>query len=285
VRPETDDKVLTAWNGLFISALAVASQVLDEPHYLAAAERGMEFVLERLTQPDGTLYGTTRAGRAQVDAGLDDYAFVIQALCDLYESSFDVSYLQRAVIFAEQVEERFADATLGGYFTTPAGQPDLLVRLKSTYDGALPSGSAVQALNLVRLAALTGKPQLRGRAEAVVFSLGAAVQRTPYAFSYLLLAEDFLRGSPREVVIAGERDQPTTQAMLAVVRSLFRPQRVVALAHEGADSAFLPLLEGKSPGSHGARAYVCEDRHCLAPVDTPEALLAQLVRQPGRQSG
>jgi uncharacterized protein YyaL (SSP411 family) len=279
VRPGTDDKVLTGWNALFVSALAMAHQVLDEPRYLAAAKRCMGFVLAKLTQPDGTLYGTTRAGRAHVDAGLDDYAYTIQALCDLYESSFDESYLERALIFKDMLEERFSDQVLGSYFTTAADQDDLIVRLKSSHDGALPSGAAVQALNLARLAAFTGKSDLRGRAESALFAQGGIAQRAPYAFSHLLIAEDFLRGNPREVVIAGQPDAPETRAMLRVVRGMFRPQRVVALAHSGAATALLPLLEGKTAGPTGARAYVCEDQRCLAPVDSPETLQTQLTRQ------
>jgi uncharacterized protein YyaL (SSP411 family) len=279
VRPATDDKVLTGWNALFVSALALAHQVLDEPRYLDAAKRCMGFVLDHLTQPDGGLYGTTRNGRAHVDAGLDDYAYTIQALIDLYESSFDERYLERALIFKDTLEERFSDHTLGGYFTTAAEQGDLIVRLKSSHDGALPSGAAVQALNLARLAAFTGKSDLRGRAESALFAQGGIAQRAPYAFSHLLIAEDFLRGHPREVVIAGPPDDPATQAMLRVVRGMFRPERVVALAHSGAATALLPLLQGKTASGKGARAYVCEDQRCLAPVDTPEALRAQLIRQ------
>jgi uncharacterized protein len=279
VRPGTDDKMLTGWNAMFVSGLANAYQVLDEPAYLAAAERCMAFLLERLVQPDGSLYGTYREGRAHVDAGLDDYAYLIQALCDLYESSFDTQHLARALRFKDLLEARFADATLGGYFTTGAEQADLIVRLKSGHDGALPSGAAVQALNLLRLAAFTGNTDLRGRAESALFAQGSVVQRAPYAFSHLLIAEDYLRGNPREVVIAGERAAPETQAMLRVVRGMFRPQRVVALAHAGADAALVPVLAGKTAGQHGARAYVCEDQRCLAPVETPEALQAQLLRQ------
>ena len=238
----------------------------------------------QLTQPDGTLFGTARAGRAHVDAGLDDYAYVIQALCDLYESSFDASYLERALLFKDTLEERFSDNTLAGYFTTAEDQADLIVRLKSSHDGALPSGSAVQALNLLRLAAWTGKPQLRSRAEMALFAQGGFVQRAPHAFSHLLMAEDFLRGNPREIVIAGERDTPQTQALLRTVRDAFRPQRVVALAHSGAETVLLPILEGKTAGPGGVRAYVCEGQRCLAPVDTPEALQSQLVRQRARAS-
>jgi uncharacterized protein YyaL (SSP411 family) len=279
VAPATDDKILTGWNALFVTGLALAHQVLDEPQYLAAAERCMAYLLEHLTRKDGTLFGTARAGRVHVDAGLDDYAYMIQALLDLYESSFDATYLERALLFKDVLEERFSDATLAGYFTTASDQADLIVRLKSSHDGALPSGSAVQALSLLRLHALIGKPQLRSRAEMALFAQGSFVQRAPHAFSHLLMAEDFLRGSPREIVIAGERDAAATRALLRAVREVFRPQRVVALAHSGAETVLLPMLEGKTAGPSGARAYVCEDQRCLAPVETREALQAQLVRQ------
>jgi uncharacterized protein len=276
VRPNTDDKVLTGWNGLVASALAQAYQVLGEPRYLTAAERCIDFVLGPLRQPDGRLFGTARAGRAHVNAGLDDYAFVIQALCDLYESTFEQRRLQSALELTELVEARFADAAHGGYFTTGEGHEALIARLKSTHDGALPSGAAVHAHNLQRLAALTGQSQLRARADAALSSLGALAVRFPQAFAHLLIALDFVRGSTREIVLAGERGEPSLEALLACVRASFRPQRVVALAHPGADSTLLPLLADKSAGATGARAYVCEDFRCLAPVDTVSALAAQL---------
>jgi len=282
VRPETDDKVLTAWNGLMASALAQAHQVFGEPRYLAAAERCMAFVLGSMRKSDGTLYATSRAGQAHVDAGLDDYAFVVQALLDLYESTFDEDHLRNAVSLTALIEKRFSDAERGGYFTTPGDHPDLIARLKSTHDGALPSGAAVHALSLARLSLLTESNALSDRAFAAIHALGAAAKRFPQAFSHLLMALDFLGGSPREVVIAGELSDDKTQALLGALRGTFRPERVVALARAGADMTLLPLLEGKAAGGLGPLAYVCEDRVCQAPVGTPEELRAQLVRPRGR---
>jgi uncharacterized protein YyaL (SSP411 family) len=280
VRPDTDDKVLTGWNGLMASALALAAQVLDEPRYLAAAERCMAFVLGPLRQADGRLYGTARAGKAQHNACLDDYAFVIQALCDLYETTFDERHVREALRLCELVEVRFNDAALGGYFTTGEGHETLIARLKSTHDGALPSGAAVHALSLARLAALCGRPDLRARAQSVLEALGGMALRYPQAFSHLLMALDFLRGSPREVVIAGERGAADTGALLAAVRGTFRPERVVALAHAGADATLLPWVVGKTAAASGAaRAYVCEEYRCLAPAETADALRAQLGRE------
>jgi uncharacterized protein YyaL (SSP411 family) len=277
VRPGTDDKVLTGWNGLMASALAQAFQVLGEPRYARAAERCIDLVLGPMRQPDGRLFGTWRAGRAHVNACFDDYAFVIQALCDLYESSFDARRLREALALTELVEARFADVEHDGYFTTGEGHERLIARLKSTHDGALPSGAAVHAHNLARLAAWTGQSALRERALATLQSLGGMAQQYPQAFAHLLLVLDFLRGSPREVVIAGELGERSTEALLACVRTTFRPQRVVALAAKGADATLVPLIAGKTQGGHGARAYVCEDFRCLAPVDSPDDLRALLT--------
>ena len=277
VRPATDDKVLTGWNGLMVSALAQAFQVLGEQSYLDAAERCIELIMGPMRQPDGRLFGTSRTGRSHVNACFDDYAFVIQALCDLYESTFDAERLRQALALSELVEARFADVEHGGYFTTGEGHERLIARLKSTHDGALPSGAAVHAHNLARLAALTGRPELRERALATLQSLGGMAQRYPQAFAHLLLALDFLRGQPREIVIAGERDEPSTQSLLESVRTTFRPQRVVMLAAQTADRTLLPLLVDKPAGPAGARAYVCEDFRCLAPFDSPAALRTLLV--------
>jgi uncharacterized protein YyaL (SSP411 family) len=277
VRPNTDDKVLSGWNGLMVSALAQAAQVLDEPRYLAAAVRCTSFLLGVMRQPDARLFGTYRAGKAHVNAGFDDYAFVIQALCDLYETGFDEQYIREALALSELVEERFADLEHGGYFTTGIGHEPLIARLKSTHDGALPSGAGVHALNLARLALLSGRSELRTRAEACLHALGALAERYTQAFSHLFIALDFLRQSPRELVIAGELTEPTTRALLATLRKTFRPQRVVALARRGADTELLPLLANKTPGADAARVYVCEDFRCLAPFDSTDSLRRALA--------
>jgi uncharacterized protein YyaL (SSP411 family) len=277
VRPNTDDKVLSGWNGLMASALAQAFQVLGDARYLLAAERCIDLILGPMRQPDGRLFGSSRAGRAHVNACFDDYAFVIQALCDLYESKFEARRLRDALALTELVEARFADREHGGYFTTGEGHERLIARLKSTHDGALPSGAAVHAHNQARLAALTSQPTLRERALATLQSLGGMAQQYPQAFAHLLLVLDFLRGQPREIVIAGELAAPGVQSLLAAVRGTFRPQRVVLLAAPAADSTLAPLLADKLPGPTGARAYVCEDFRCLAPVDSPAELLALLT--------
>ena len=272
IHPARDDKVLVAWNGLMISALAQAFQVLGERRYLDAATRAARMILGSMRRPDGRLFATARNGRAHLDAYLDDYAFLVQALIDLYESDFDAAWLREALALEALVTEHFEDADKGGWFTTGKEHEKLIARLKNPHDGALPAGNGVHALNLLRLSELTGRGELAQRAERAIRSLGAMVNAYPAAFSQLLIAVDFLAAGPREVVVAGEPSSAATAALLARVRKTFLPQRVVALAAEGADDTLIPLLEGKTPGAGGARAFVCRSYACRAPVDTPEAL-------------
>jgi uncharacterized protein YyaL (SSP411 family) len=272
VRPNTDDKVLTSWNGLMASALAQAYQVLDEPRYLAAAERCMGFVLASMRQPDGRLYATSRLGRSQHNAGLDDYAFVIAALLDLYESSFADHWLREALALSQLVEQQFSDADSGGYFTTGVDHEPLIARLQSVHDAALPSGLGVTALNLLRLAAISGRPELLLRAQDALSAQAALAARHPQAFSQLLIALDFSLAPARQVVIAGEPDAPRVGAFLRRVRDSERPQRVVVRASGSTDQTLIPLAADKPAGPSGARAYVCFDFVCQAPVDEPSEL-------------
>jgi uncharacterized protein YyaL (SSP411 family) len=269
--------VLTSWNGLMASALAQAYQVLGEPRYLIAAERCMSYLLEQLRRPDGRLFATARAGRVQHNAVLDDYAFVIAAAIDLYESSFDPRWLREAFALSEIVEAQFSDDANGGYFTTGVDHEQLLARLQSVHDGALPSGLAVHALSLFRLAALSGRPDLGARARRALDAQGALAARFPEAFGHLLLALDFHLAPPREVVISGEAGHPGADALLATVRSSYSPQRVVVRADAHTDLTLVPLAADKPQGPTGARAYVCRDFACGMPVDTPDALARLLV--------
>jgi uncharacterized protein YyaL (SSP411 family) len=275
VHPATDDKVLAAWNGLMIGALAQAYQVLEDPLYLDAAQRAARYVLDGMRQPDGRLFATARHGRAHINACLDDYAFVAQGLIDLYEASFDERWLREALALTQIVETRFADRERGGYFTTGEGHEALITRCKSVQDGALPAGSAVHALSLLRLAELTARPALLAQAHAAVDGLAKLALRHPQAFSHLLIALDFRLGEPRQIVIAGDPASTETKALLRSVRRTFRPQRVVTFATPGSDLTLLPVLEGKTAADQ-SRAYVCQGHTCQAPTQGADQLQAAL---------
>jgi uncharacterized protein YyaL (SSP411 family) len=276
VHPGTDDKVLASWNGLMISALAQAFQVLDDARLLAAASAAARFVLGTMRAPDGRLLATARTvesrTHAHLNAYLDDYAFLLQGLIDLYECDFDEAWLREALVLEAVVADQFEDAERGGWFTTGRDHEPLIARLKNPHDGALPSGNGVHVLNLLRLAEITGRGELARKAERAMLSVGALANQYPAAFSQLLVAVDFLASSPREIVVAGEPDDPGVRGMLEEIRGRFLPQRVVVLARQGADASLLPLVAGKSPGNSGARAFVCRNYTCREPAETREAL-------------
>jgi hypothetical protein len=276
VAPGTDDKVLTGWNGLAISALAQSCQVLGEGRYLDAARGAARYVLDHMRQENGRLFATARAGRAHLNGYLSDYVFLIQGLVDLYETDFDEGWIRSALELEAIVEEDFLDREGGGYFTTGKKHEELIARLKDPHDGALPSASSVHALNLLRLAELTGAGRLASMAESCIRAVGELVNRYPSAFSQLLLAVDNLAVGGREIVIAGERDDAAVREMLAVVRSTYLPQRVVALAHAGANADVLELVRGRAAESGRARAYVCRNYACDVPATTPDELRRQL---------
>ncbi|MBL8859262.1 MAG: thioredoxin domain-containing protein [Planctomycetes bacterium] len=276
VHPGLDDKVLASWNGLMIRALARAAQVLDEPRYLRAAQDAARYVTQGMRRENGRLFATARHGRAHLEAYLDDYAFVIEGLIDLYETDFDKRWIETAVALDAVVRDHFEDPDNGGCFTTADDHEKLLARLKAPHDGALPSGNSVHAGNLLRLAEFTGRRDLAERAEKTIRSVGALANRYPAAFSSLLLSVDWLAVGPREIVVGGERDAPRTQEFLRAIRSTFTPQRVVALADSKGDSKLMPLLEGKVAGAGAERVWVCRNYACQAPVDDAGALEAEI---------
>ena len=277
VHPNTDDKVLASWNGLAISALAQAYQVLSDDRYLDAARTAADLVLTQMRQEDGRLFATSRGGKAHLNAYLADYSFMIAGLIDLYESDFEERWLREALELSSLLEESFLDRKQSGFFTTGEEHEQLIARLKDAHDGALPSAGAVQALNLMRLSELTADTRLRSLADSTVRSMGLLANRYPSAFSQLLLAVDFASSSPRGIVISGEREDPTTRALLTEVRGTFLPSRVVALAHAQADDDLLPLVANRQASGAAPVAFVCRHQTCELPASDPESLGQQLT--------
>jgi len=278
--PSRDDKVLASWNGLMISALAKSSQVLRKREHATAAGNAARFVLERMRQPDGRLFATFRAERAHVNACLDDYAFLVAGLLDLYETDFDPAWIREALALDAIVEARFEDSTRGGVFTTARDHERLIARLKSVHDGALPAGSGVHSMSLLRLAELTGRRDFAERAERAITSVAVLANSRPTAFSSLLTAVDFLAAGPLEVVVAGPPGDPAVEEMLAAVRASRRLQRVVAVSDSRADVRLLPLLEGRTHATGRTRAYVCRNYACGAPLRSAEELEHALAAAP-----
>ena len=281
VHPQKDDKILTDWNGLMISAYAKAAQILGDDAYAAAAKRAADFVLAELTTEDGRLLKRHRQGEAGLTGHLEDYAFFIRGLLDLYETTFDAAYLERALGFQKVLDGHFRDEAAGGYFTVADDSEALIVRAKKLYGGAIPSGNAVTLGNLSRLHRMTGNPVHAEHAAALIRAFSGEISPQPAAYPETLCALDLFFGPTREIVISGKQDDPGTKAMIAALRKGFRPNQVVLLrTPENAATLgrLAPFTETQTSLDGKATAYVCRDFACQAPtteIGEFERLLAE----------
>ncbi|MBI3007614.1 MAG: thioredoxin domain-containing protein [candidate division NC10 bacterium] len=285
VKPGRDEKILTAWNGLMISACAAAGSALGHGAALEAGVRAAEFIERHLTR-DGRLLRTWTAGEAKLNGYLDDYAFLTAALLDLYEATLDPRFFRRAEALHRVTLEQFWDEAEGGFFFTAKDHERLVARMKSAHDEAIPSGTAVATLNLLRFASALGEEAYGKMADRVFRSLLRATEQSPSGFGHLLLALDFAVHGPVEVVLVGPREAPATRAMLEVVHRWYLPNRVLAHVDPAAGDAPLtgPLAEGKRAVDGKVTAYVCRGFTCSAPVTDPEALGA-LLEEGGPEIG
>ena len=272
VRPHLDDKILTSWNGLMLGAFARASAVLGEPKYRAAAEKNLQFIRMRL-------WGTGLAGpilfhswrddgrnRAQL---LEDYAFLLAAIIELYEATLNPSHLDFALKLAEAMLNKFFDSEHGGFWQSAADSKDLILRLKDDYDGAEPSGNSVAVLSLLKLGAITGKKEFTQAAEKTLGLFAERLQNTPQAMPFLLQALDFSLQEPVRVVIAGARGSAKFHELLRAAHSVYQPNKVV-LGNDGAVDEFSKTL----PARGETTVYICRGNTCQMPTDN-----ADLARQ------
>ena len=277
--PLRDEKILAAWNGLMISAFAQAGFALDEPPYTEAARRAAHFVLEQMRE-GGRLLRTSKDGHADGPAFLEDYAFLIAGLLDLYEADADPRWLREALSLQETLDAHYADERGGGYFNNADDHERLLAREKPGQDGALPSGNSIAARNLLRLAELTGDDRYRERAVLLFSAFHEMLTRAPTAVSEMLLALDFQLEAPKEIIVIRPASGGDLATMLAPLRSAHLPNRVLAVATEGDDlrahSATVPLMAGKVVQEGKVTAYVCENRVCQRPTTDPEIFAAQI---------
>ena len=272
-KPITDKKVLTGWNGLMISGFCRAYQVLGERAYLDAAKRAGAFIRNTMTTSDGRLLRRYEDGEAAHGGVLPDYAYMIAAYLDLYESTFDESWLKEALRLQALTLELFLDPKQGGFFFTPKDGEKLIARGRNGFDQARPSGNGVMAMNLLRTAELTGKQDLRAHAQKTLDYFGSRVTASAMGFSALLNALDFSQKGTREIFIAGAPDDPATLALIEAVWKDPSPNRVIALVKPGIEK-LLPPAAGKDPVDGRPAAYVCKNFTCKAPVTTPEELRA-----------
>ena len=282
-RPQRDDKVVTAWNGLMISAFARAHQVLGDPSYLAAANCAADFLRENLYRADtNTLVRSYREGAGKVDGFASDYAFLIQGLLDLYESSFETGRIEWALKLQKREDELFRDAKAGGYFSTSDVNSNVLLRMKDADDNAEPSPNSVSALNLLRLGYLLDEREVREQGAQTISAFGTQLDAAPSSMPQMLVALAWSTTSPKQVVIAGKADDPGTAAMLQEVRRHFIPHQLLILADGGAGQRFfadrVEFMKSVAPLDGKPTAYVCENFVCQLPTsDVPR--LRKLLTQ------
>ena len=270
VRPGLDDKRLVSWNALMISALAEAGAALGRDDYVSAAVACASFVLSDMRDERGRLLRTWKDGRARIDAYLEDHAFLLEALIELYEATGDPRWYGEATALADAMIGRFEDPERGGFYTTAGDHAQLAARRKDLEDSPIPSGNSAAAFGLLRLALISGEGRYERHALGVLRLLFPVAARHPLAFGHLLQAADFYLAPVKEVAIVGP--PPEAAPLLRVVRGQYRPHVVLAVGE--ADG--VPLLEGREPVDGHAAAYVCERFICQAPVTSPDELAAAL---------
>jgi len=274
IHPGKDDKILTDWNGLVITALSIAGKVFGREDYLVAAGEAVDFIMTHL-HSQGRLKHRWREGESAIEGNLDDYAYLIWGLLELYQATFQAEYLKAALKLNQTLTKHFWDNEEGGYYFTPDHAPQILVRQKEAYDTALPSGNSVQQMNLERLYLLTGENNFRETSESLEKYFSPTMKQTPAAFTMFLSAIMFQTSPSFEVTILGEKDSLDTQGILKALQKEYLPQVVLVLKSSSDDliKELIPSLENKTMVGNQATAYVCGDGTCQAPVNTPEELI------------
>jgi hypothetical protein len=270
-RPHLDDKVLTSWNGLMISAFSKAAAILNEPKYAQAARQAADFLLSTMRRADGTLLRRFRDGDAAIAGMLDDYAFLSQGLLDLYESTFEFRYLEAAIAITQKQRELLEDES-GGFFASAHVDTSKLMRIKDDYDGAEPSGNSVAFMNLLRLSRITGQGEFEISARNLLSVFQARLAAVPFGMPQMLAACEFDIAPQREIVIAGD----PTGSIVRLLWAKFDPYRI--LLHAGPEIArYQPAIAAMNVRGDTTTVYVCEDFTCREPV-TREEDLAGLLR-------
>jgi uncharacterized protein YyaL (SSP411 family) len=279
VHPMKDDKILTDWNGLMIAALAKGAQAFDEPEYAEAACRAADFILGNMRKPDGRIWHRYRDGQAGLEANLDDYAFLVWGLIELYEAIFDARHLEVALELTKDMLGHFWDED-GGLYLAPDDGESLFVRKKEIYDGAIPSGNSVAMLNLLRLGRMTATSDLEEKAARIGSAFSGSVKQSPLVHTQLMVALDFGIGPCYEVVIAGNAQAEDTKAMAKALRTRFLPNKVVLLNPDERESPEIAKLAGftrnQSSIDGRATAYVCMNYKCKLPTTDIDKMLELL---------
>lgn len=272
IRPATDDKIITGWNGLMISAFALGYQIVRDRRFLKAATSATQFILNNLRK-DGQLLRRYRDREASIPGTLEDYAGLIAALLDVYEASFDSQWLREALQLNDSMMELFWDKANGGFFFNRYGETELPASIKEAYDGPIPSGNSIAAQNLLRCAALTDYEELRTRAKDIFLTFREQLEQSPLEHTQMLCAVDFYLSSPLQVVIASQKREEAQAYALEISRH-FLPNKVIVFTRSGDDelSGLIPLIKDKVPIQGNPTVYICEHYTCKTPITNLEDL-------------
>ena len=282
-KPHKDDKLLLSWNGLMISAFAKAYQILHDPAYLAIATEAVQFLLIKLYDPlSERLLRRFRNGEAKIESHLADYAFFVQGMLDLYEASFDITWLKMALRLTEEQIKLFYDKERGGFFDTNGTDQTLLIRTKETYDGAEPSGNSIAILNLLRLSQMIGSNRYHEMASRSLICFGEIMEKNPHAVPQLLVALDYSFSKPMQIVLAGDKKHSFVLEMLDEIHSRFQPRKVILFADGSKDQQFLSqyvhFYEDLPADEKDPKVYICQNYSCEMPISDIQKLKRTLDR-------
>jgi hypothetical protein len=277
IPPSLDDKILSDWNGLMIAALSSASRHLNEPGLAVIAKKTADFIIEQMTLPDGGLYHSYRMGKHDINGFIDDYAFVVLGMLELYESVFDSEYLSKAIELTDYAIEHFYDIENGGFFFSADNSEELLYRSKDMYDGAIPSGNSVMVSNLIMIGKISGNKKYIDLASDMIMKLSPELSGVPSGYCSFMSGIVKYMSDFKEIVVATESNEATNDFILAI-NSYYNPDKVVIL-HKNEDEKLreiIPHIKGQIAIDGRTTAYVCRNYSCQAPVFTKEDLIKML---------
>ena len=270
IHPLKDDKILTDWNGLMIAAFAKAGDVFNSDDYIKQAENSAQFILKNLTDKNGRLLKRYRNGKSGIDSHLDDYAFFIWGLLELYEATFNTIYLSEAIKLSEIMVSEFWDTENGAFFLGSNNSEKLIVRAKTGYDGAIPSGNSVAAMNFIKLNRITGETKWVEISDKIFMTFSKEINNTPTAFSYMLNAFLFESNEPKEVVVVGSGKDPETKLAIEKIKSIYIPSKVIIFKDtDDKSNKLTPLAKWtmtQESIDDKTTFYVCRDFACKIPT-------------------
>ena len=280
IHPHKDDKVLTSWNGLMIAALAMGARILGLKEYVQAAQKAVDFILKKLRRQDGRLLARYRDKEAAYLGYVDDYAFLIWGLIELYWATYDPCYLEKALELNDDLIRYFWDEKGGGLFLYGKDGERLITRPKEIYDGAMPSGNSVATLNFLRLARLTGDEKLEDMAGQQFEYFGAQVDESPASHTYFLTSAMFSIYPTKEIVLVGHREGQDTQRLISILNGEYLPMSVSLLYSDGDKTIekLAPFIKGQRMVDGKAAAYICENFACQSPVTHPDVFKEMLKK-------